>query len=81
MTIVRVGATKKYSDNWDAIFAGGKRKSARQAAGAGLVSSGRATKKSASSVKAGGKNAAKRAGAKSAAQSAKKKAGRKGKRK
>ena len=25
MSVVRVGATKQYSDNWDNIFSGGKR--------------------------------------------------------
>jgi hypothetical protein len=25
VSVVRVGATKQYSDNWDNIFAGGKR--------------------------------------------------------
>ena len=27
MSVVRVGATKQYSDNWDNIFSGGSRKS------------------------------------------------------
>ena len=27
MSVVRVGATKQYSDNWDNIFSGGKRSS------------------------------------------------------
>jgi hypothetical protein len=27
MSVVRLGATKKYSDNWENIFSGGKRSS------------------------------------------------------
>ena len=29
MSIVRVGATKKYSDNWDSIFSKGHKKMAK----------------------------------------------------
>jgi hypothetical protein len=29
MSIVRIGATKQYSDNWDTIFGGGTRRSAK----------------------------------------------------
>ena len=32
MTIVRVGATKKYSDGWESAFAKGKKKTAPAAA-------------------------------------------------
>ena len=48
MTIVRVGATKKYSDGWESAFSKGKKKAAPAAAG----------------KKAGGKKSAAKASAK-----------------
>ena len=33
MSVVRVGATKQYSDNWDNIFSGGKSSSSTKKAG------------------------------------------------
>ena len=32
MSIVRVGATKQYSDNWDTIFSGTRRSTTKKAA-------------------------------------------------
>jgi hypothetical protein len=32
MSIVRVGATKQYSDNWENIFSGGRRKASTKKA-------------------------------------------------
>jgi hypothetical protein len=32
MSVVRLGATKKYSDNWENIFSGGKRPSSTKQA-------------------------------------------------
>ena len=32
MSVTRVGATKRYSDNWENIFGGGKRRSASKKA-------------------------------------------------
>lgn len=32
MSVVRVGTNKKYSENWDSIFARGKKKAAKPAA-------------------------------------------------
>jgi hypothetical protein len=34
MSVVRVGATKQYSDNWENIFSGGKRSSSATKAAA-----------------------------------------------
>ena len=46
MSIVRVGATKQYSDNWDNIFSGGKGlSSAKQAAKKGAKKSPKKTAK------------------------------------
>jgi len=33
MSVVRIGATKQYSDNWDNIFSGGKSSSSTKKAG------------------------------------------------
>jgi hypothetical protein len=33
MSVVRIGATKQYSDNWDTIFSGGKSSTAIKKAG------------------------------------------------
>jgi hypothetical protein len=32
MSIVRIGATKQYSDNWENIFSGGRKASTKKAA-------------------------------------------------
>jgi hypothetical protein len=57
MSIVRVGTTKQYSDNWDNIFGGGTRKSSTKKAAAKRAR--KSTKKSAKSTsKAGAKKRA-----------------------
>jgi hypothetical protein len=33
MSVVRIGATKQYSDNWDTIFSGGKSSTSTKKAG------------------------------------------------
>jgi hypothetical protein len=48
MSIVRVGATKQYSDNWDNIFSGGSRKSSPKKSSAKTVK--KSPKKSAKST-------------------------------
>ena len=54
MRIVRVGATKQYSDNWDKIFSGGGRKASTTKVAA--KSARKSPKKAAkTSAKAGGK--------------------------
>ena len=46
MSVVRVGATKQYSDNWENIFSGGKRSSsATKAAAKPARKSAKAAKK------------------------------------
>ena len=62
MSIVRIGATKQYSDNWDNIFGGGtRRSSAKKAAGKPARKS---PKKSAKSAKSAPKAKKRAAGAK-----------------
>lgn len=57
MSIVRVGATKQYSDNWENIFSGGGRKASTTKAGAKPAR--KSPKKAAkTSAKAGGKKRA-----------------------
>jgi len=46
VTIIRVGATKKYSDGWEAAFSKGK-KSAAKVVGKGAAGKKAATKKAA----------------------------------
>jgi hypothetical protein len=60
MSIVRVGATKQYSDNWDNIFAGGSRRSSsKKAATKSARKSPKKSVKTAKSVpKAGAKKRA-----------------------
>jgi hypothetical protein len=53
MSIVRVGATKQYSDNWTNIFGGGGRKASTNKAAA--KSPAKSPKKSAKSAKPAGK--------------------------
>ena len=55
MSIVRVGATKKFSENWDSIFTKGSKKSAKTAKPAK-----KAAKPVASPKKAAGKKKAKK---------------------
>jgi hypothetical protein len=63
MSIVRVGATKQYSDNWDTIFGGGSRRSSTKQVAAKPAR--KSPKKSAKSAKSGPKaGVKKRAGAK-----------------
>ncbi len=53
MSIVRIGATKQYSDNWDNIFGGTRRSSTKKAA---AKPARKSTKKSAKKApKAGAK--------------------------
>jgi hypothetical protein len=59
MSIVRIGATKQYSDNWANIFGGGKRKTATKKSGAKP-----ARKSPKKSAKSAAKSGASRAGAK-----------------
>jgi hypothetical protein len=59
MSIVRVGATKQYSDNWDNIFSGGSRnrstkKSAATATRKSAKRSGKVPAKTRAKKRAGG---------------------------
>ncbi len=45
MSVVRVGATKQYSDNWDNIFSGGKGSSAKKEAKTSKKSAKKPSKK------------------------------------
>jgi hypothetical protein len=59
MSVVRVGATKQYSDNWENIFSGGKRSSSAMKAAAKPAR--KSAKKTAKAAKKGsGKTSAKR---------------------
>lgn len=62
MSVVRVGATKQYSDNWDNIFTGGK----------GSPSKKKAAKPARKSAKKSAKVAKKAAGKKSGGKSKRK---------
>ncbi len=60
MSVVRVGATKQYSDNWDNIFTGGKsssssKKSAKKGAKKSPKKTVKAAKKVAAKKPAAGK--------------------------
>ena len=59
MSVVRVGATKQYSDNWDKIFTGGRsssvKKSAAKPAKKSPKKAAKAAAKSAGKKRAGGK--------------------------
>ena len=46
MSVVRVGATKQYSDNWDKIFSGGRPSSSAKATKPGKKSASKPAKKS-----------------------------------
>ncbi len=59
MSVVRVGATKQYSDNWDNIFSGGKGSSSKKEAKASKKSAKKSAKKAVKTVK---KSAGKKAG-------------------
>ena len=59
MTIVRVGTNKKYSDNWDSIFAKGK-SSKKETAAKKSNGAAKKTKKAASPKKATGKKGKKK---------------------
>ena len=59
MSVVRVGATKQYSDNWDKIFSGGRASSSTKTAKAGKKSATKSSKKSPKkAAKSAGKKAA-----------------------
>ena len=58
MSIVRVGATKQYSDNWTNIFGGGKSRSATKTKPA--AAKAKSAKKKAAPKKASAKAAKKR---------------------
>ncbi len=58
MSIIRVGATKKFSDGWEAAFGKGKKKSAAVAKAKPAATKVKSAKKSAK--KAAGKKAAKK---------------------
>ena len=60
MSVVRIGATKQYSDNWDSIFSGGKsstptKKSGKKSAKKSPKKTAKAAKKVAAKASAGGK--------------------------
>jgi hypothetical protein len=61
MSVVRIGATKQYSDNWDNIFSGGKgsssssKKAAKKGAKKSPKKTAKAAKKVAAKASAGGK--------------------------
>jgi hypothetical protein len=58
MSVVRVGATKQYSDNWENIFSGGKGSSTKKKAGKPARKSAKKTAtvaKKATGKKGGGK--------------------------
>lgn len=55
MSVVRVGTNKKYSENWDSIFARGQKKSARPVAGAKKSAGKKSTAKSVGKGTARGK--------------------------
>jgi len=59
MSVVRVGATKQYSDNWENIFSGGSRKSPLTATKTAAKSARASTKKKTAKKKAA-KTAAKK---------------------
>jgi hypothetical protein len=60
MSVVRVGATKQYSDNWDNIFSGGKgsstKKKTAKPAQKSAKKAAKTTKKAAGKKKSGGKS-------------------------
>ena len=60
MSVVRVGATKQYSDNWDNIFSGGKgsstKKKIAKPAQKSAKKAAKTTKKAAGKKKSGGKS-------------------------
>ena len=60
MTIVRVGATKKYSDGWESAFAKGKTKTAPAAAAKKSTAKKSTAKKSAKKKSAKKKSKAKK---------------------
>jgi hypothetical protein len=59
MSVVRIGATKQYSDNWDKIFSGGRSPSAKKSAAKPAKKSpkkaAKSVKKTAAKKRAGGK--------------------------
>ena len=61
MSVVRIGATKQYSDNWDNIFSGAKgsssssKKAAKKGAKKSPKKTAKAAKKVAAKASAGGK--------------------------
>jgi hypothetical protein len=57
MTITRVGATKRYSDNWEEIFGGGTKKAAGNSA-TSVTKSGRIAAKKKSAKKKSAKSPA-----------------------
>jgi len=62
MSIVRVGATKQYSDNWDNIFSGGSRKAATKKTSAKPAAKQKSAKKKGTPKKSGVKSAKKSRG-------------------
>jgi hypothetical protein len=55
MSIVRVGATKQYSDNWENIFSGGRKASTKKSAAPTRKSAKKSSKAGAKKRAAGAK--------------------------